>query len=70
MNLIWTSEQPTKPGWYWMKLTPSELPTIVLVYQRHSTIYCEFDGLHRKLSRMPERAKWSNAPIQEPKEAE
>ena len=33
-NLEWTTEQPTKPGWYWFRFGPIHEPAMFCIFVR------------------------------------
>ena len=68
--MIWTREQPTQPGWYWMQYNEDEQPECVMVSEYDdelwfASLYCPAGRRCRSLS----HARWAG-PISLPFESD
>lgn len=63
---IWTSEKPTKPGWYWWRLHSKKSPLVVNVYTLSNVWCCSFPD-DEPCPLTAAKSEWAG-PIPEPKE--
>lgn len=60
---MWTTEKPTKAGWYWYRLHPYS-PQCVLVFERTPTLHVQSITETRKMANC--HGEWQ--PVQGPRE--
>lgn len=63
MNIKWTTEVPTVPGWYWVVWRGYEFPEVVLVTQNEMEIYAAGQSYMIEPS---DALYWSEEPIIKP----
>lgn len=66
--LHWTDKRPTKPGWYWYRLSPKETPQIAQVSEGGLTpgLAVRTPGITGWVKLVLVDYQWSDAPIHEP----
>ena len=71
--MIWTTEKPTAPGWYWHKGIRSNKAVVVCVEPCGSSLGCRYAG-DEILYTIPDdsdrgyHGEWSSTPVPEPEE--
>ena len=63
--LAWTTDKPTKPGFYWMKAEGMKSRVIEIKADQHHGLYIVQSG--RALADMPEHDRAWAGPLEEPR---
>ena len=65
--MIWTTDKPTRPGWWWYRSHQDGIAFVLRVTKGYRIgLVTVFDGHLRKVETM--EGHWSDGPIPEPEE--
>ena len=65
--MIWTTDKPTKPGWYWWRTQGTEASVVRIIHTDEGGLIIQFETGHCTHLHTV-RGEWSSTPVPEPEE--